>query len=379
MSRKLVIIASNPGSLINFRWHLIKELNAVGFSIIAVAPEDETVRAKLAVIGVRYLPIKMDRTGNNPFHDIILTIKLFLFLKKEKPEVVFGYTIKPVIYGTLAARLAGIPGIFSMLTGTGYAFSNCNLKSRVIGFIAKNLFRFSLRFNTKLFFQNKDNLATFRDEKLISSQQAVAIINGSGVDVHHFSPAALPENVSYLMVARLLVDKGVREYVDAARMIKKKYPHIIFKLVGWVDSNPNAISENELSEWIESGVIEYLGKLSDVRGAIAESSVYVLPSYGEGTPRTVLEAMAMGRPIITTDVPGCRETVVDNQNGFLVTVRDSNALSDAMEYFIHHPDAISAMGTISRVIAVEKYDVDKVNRHILHEMGIPQLMSEACV
>ncbi len=374
MSRQFVIIASYPESLINFRLHLIKEFLAKGFEVTAVAPVDEKVMNTLAAIGVKYFPVKMQRNGKNPLQDMALLAKLFFFLKKAKPEVIFSYTIKPVIYGTLAAKLAKVPNIYAMLTGTGYVFSKTNLKSHIIGFIARSLFQFTLRFNKKLFFQNKDNLRSFRDEKLISSRQPVAIINGSGVDISYFQPMSLPESISFLMIARLLVDKGVREYVEAARIIKKTYPHVVFKLAGWIDTNPNSISEKELSDWVNTGVIEYLGKISDVRTQLEKSSVYVLPSYGEGTPRTVLEAMAMGRPIITTDVPGCRETVIDKKNGFLVPVCDAEALSDAMKYFIANPQAIQTMGEMSREIAVEKYDVNKVNQCILQEMGISLLV-----
>jgi glycosyltransferase involved in cell wall biosynthesis len=370
MQRKVAFIASYPESLINFRLHLIKEFLARDFSVIAIAPYDKNVIDKLAEIGVEYIPLSVERNGKNPFHDIVFLIRLIGILRKQKPYLTFSYTIKPVIYGTLAARLANVPQIFAMLTGTGYVFSKMNLKSRCIGWVAKALLRFSLRFNKKLFFQNKDNLAEFSQEKLISSHQPVAIINGSGVDINIFKKVDLPEKISFLMIARLLVDKGVREYVEAARAIKKRYPQVTFKLVGWRDTNPHSISENELREWINSGVIDYLGKLADVRGAIAESSVYVLPSYGEGTPRTVLEAMAMGRPIITTDVPGCRETVIDGKNGFLVPPQNVTVLSEKMAYFLDFPQQIQLMGEASRLMVVDKYDVNKVNQRILMEMQI---------
>jgi len=180
----------------------------------------------------------------------------------------------------------------------------------------------------------------------------------------------LPENTSFLLIARLLGDKGVREYANAARKVKLQYPQVSFKLVGWIDDNPDAIGQHELDEWVNSGTLEFLGKLADVRPAIASSNVYVLPSYREGTPRTVLEAMAMGRPVITTDVPGCRETVVDGDNGFLVSVQAVDELASAMVQFIEEPQLAARMGERSRLIAEEKYDVHKVNEIMLSGMGI---------
>lgn len=196
------------------------------------------------------------------------------------------------------------------------------------------------------------------------------VVNGSGVDVDEYTTMPLPKQPRFLLIGRLLGDKGVREYALAAAKVKAHYPNAHFLLVGWIDDNPDAISQKELDSWIESGTLEFLGKLGDVRPAIADCRVYVLPSYREGTPRTVLEAMAMGRAIITTDAPGCRETVVEGENGYLVPVRDSEALANAMLHCIENPDDVSAMGTVSRQIAVNKYDVHKVNQVMLKEMGI---------
>ena len=202
------------------------------------------------------------------------------------------------------------------------------------------------------------------------------VVNGSGVNVTDFNVLPLPQNeqqqakISFLLIARLLVDKGVREYAEAAKIIQQQYPHVEFNLVGWIDENPSAITQQELDQWVTKKTVKYWGKLADVRPAIAESSVYVLPSYREGTPRTVLEAMAMGRAIITTDAPGCRETVVDGDNGFLVEVKSVDSLVDAMQKFINQPELIEKMGNRSREIALHKYDVHQVNTHMMQEMGL---------
>lgn len=365
MKSKIAFVASYPHSLINFRLALMKEFICQGYEVIAVAPHDKAVAETLAQHGIRYSSVRLDRNGINPFSDVKLLIKLYQIFKHEKPVAIFSYTIKPVIYGSIAARFAKVTKIYSMVTGTGYVFLNNNLKNKIVSVIARTLFRFALYFNTCIFFQNKDNLALFKQMKIINFSKPAAIINGSGVDCVEFKPSLYPENISFLMIARFLLDKGIREYVSAAKMIKQKYPHIKFRLVGWIDTNPNSISEQELNSWIAEGIIEYLGKLEDVRPAITDSSVYVLPSYHEGTPRTVLEAMAMARPIITTDAPGCRETVICNKNGFLIPVKDIAALYAAMEYFIMRPDEIKRMGEESRNLAVEKYDVNKVNKSIL--------------
>lgn len=220
------------------------------------------------------------------------------------------------------------------------------------------------------FFQNPDDEALFRKLNLLPRAVPSCVVNGSGVDTSEYQLAPLPEQPRFLLIGRLLGDKGVREYAQAAAVVKAKYPSARFQMVGWIDDNPDAISQKELDDWIESGTLEFLGKLADVRPAIAECGVYVLPSYREGTPRTVLEAMAMGRAIITTDAPGCRETVIEGENGYLVPVQDSEALANAMLRCIEHPDDVAAMGAVSRQIAENKYDVHKVNQVMLKEMGI---------
>jgi glycosyltransferase involved in cell wall biosynthesis len=215
-----------------------------------------------------------------------------------------------------------------------------------------------------VFFQNPDDEALFRQLDLLP------VDNPSCVDVADYLVVPLPENTSFLLIARLLGDKGVREYAKAAKKVRQAHPQVSFKLVGWIDDNPDAIGQHELDEWVNSGTLEFLGKLADVRLAIAGSNVYVLPSYREGTPRTVLEAMAMGRPVITTDAPGCRETVVDGDNGFLVPVKSVDELAAAMIRFIENPELVAKMGQRSRQVAEQKYDVHRVNEFMLAEMGV---------
>jgi len=368
---RIFILGSLADSLVNFRRNLLEEMVAAGHQVYACAPDaSDEIKKTLLNMGVTYQDIKLERTGMNPVKDLITLLNLVRLIKKNRPTVFLGYTIKPVIYGSFAARLAGVPYIFSMIEGLGYAFMSAGIKRKAIGFVVSILYKYALSFNKRIFFLNQDNLSLFRKKGLVREGQPV-MLNGIGVDLKKFSTASYPADVSFLLIARLLRDKGVREYAEAARIIRKKYPEIMFRLVGFIDEgNPASISEAELNSWVSENVIEYLGCLSDVRQAITDTSVYVLPSYHEGMPVTVMEAMAMGRPIITTQAPGCRETVKPGTNGFLVPVRDVTVLVEAIEHFIQQPVDVERMGKESRRIAVEKYDVHKVNAVILKTMKL---------
>ncbi len=351
----------------------MKKMTSCGHQVTACAPNaSDDVQNQLAEIGVHYQPITLSRTGINPIGDFASFIQFRSICHSVKPDVIISYTIKPVIYGSLAARTTGITRIFSIITGLGYAFTRSSMKSWIAGVIAKYLYRKALAYNNNVFFQNPDDMRFFIKKQIIDSAKKKAVlINGSGIDINQFTPRPFPKTISFLLIARLIKDKGIREYVEAAQIIKKKHPSVKFRVAGWIDKNPNSISQAELDKWISTGTIDYLGKLSDVQPAIADTSVYVLPSYyPEGTPRTILEAMAMGRPIITTDSPGCRETVKQGINGFMVPIKDSQSLADAMHKFISEPEIIGHMGHSSREIAIEKYDVDKVNRVILKTMDL---------
>lgn len=367
----LFLLAGFAESLVSFRGSLVGSLSRAGVSVTATAPEalDTASRDRLGVLGARAVLLPMRRTGTNPVADLLYGIRLFGMFRRARPTFVLGFTIKPVIYGTLAAWLAGVPHRFALITGLGYAFTGDRrgLLSRVVIV----LYRVALRRASKVFFQNPDDERQFREMGLLPPGIPSVVVNGSGVDVASYSVQPLPADAPiFLMIGRLLGDKGTREYAAAARQVRARHPEARFRLVGWIDSNPDAIDQSELDAWIADGTVEFLGKLDDVRPAIAASTVYVLPSYREGTPRTVLEAMAMGRPIITTEAPGCRETVIDGENGFLVPVKSVDALVEAMLRFIDNPDLAVKMGQCSRQIAEDKYDVQKVNEVMLREMGI---------
>lgn len=378
---KFLIISSFLPSVLNFRGKLLEAINEQGYEIHIIAPDLTSFsieHEKLLNLGYFVHEVSMQRTGTNPVADLKTLGSMYALIKKIKPDYVLSYTIKPVIYGTLAAWLAQVPHRHALITGLGYAFQNVEQGSKrsVFQKLVHTLYQQALLRSHKAFFQNPDDLKLFQDLNLLNTKTPTVVINGSGVNVADFNVLPLPVTadqkikISFLLIARLLVDKGVREYAEAAKIIKHKYPYVEFNLVGWIDENPAAITQQELHEWIANKTINYWGKLSDVRPAIAESSVYVLPSYREGTPRTVLEAMAMGRAIITTDAPGCRETVIDGDNGFLVEVKSVENLVKVMEKLILQPGLITQMGNRSREIALHKYDVHQVNAHMMQEMGL---------
>lgn len=374
MSIKFLLIASFPDSLVKFRGPLMRALVAKGLDVHVAAPDlsgADDIRDQLNELGVTFHEFGLRRTGINPAADLATMTQLLWLMCRIRPDYVLGYTIKPVIYGSIAAWIAGVPKRFSLVTGLGYAFTGeASGKRGLLRSLIQCLYRFSLSKGHKVFFQNPDDLALFRKLDLLPASIHSCVVNGSGVDVADYALAPLPEKSSFLLIARLLGDKGVRDYAGAAAKVKAEHPHVCFKLVGWIDDNPDAIAQHELDDWISSGTLEFLGKLADVRPAIADCNIYVLPSYREGTPRTVLEAMAMGRPVITTDAPGCRETVIDGENGFLVRVQAVDELAVAMSRFIEDPRLAGRMGKRSRQIAEEKYDVHKVNEFMLKEMGI---------
>ena len=316
---KYLLISSFADSLINFRGALITALQARGLQVHVAAPDlpiKSLVRLKLQAAGVVVHEVAMQRTGTNPIADMLTLWRLWRLMRLVRPDYVLGYTIKPVVYGCIAAWFAGIPRCFALVTGLGYAFQLDGQRATLQA-VVQWLYKFALARTLTVFFQNPDDETLFRQRALLKPETRTCVVNGSGVDIAAFNVMPLPSgSPCFLLIARLLGDKGVREYAQAARRIRTAYPEVRCLLVGWIDTNPNAIAQDELDAWTADGTLDFLGHLDDVRPAIALSSVYVLPSYREGTPRTVLEAMAMGRAVITTDAPGCRETVVHGDNGF---------------------------------------------------------------
>jgi len=370
--RRILFLAGLTDSLINFRKPLLEAFRGKGFDVFALAPPaDPEIVEALNRIGVDFRPVTFSRSGTSPFEDARYYLELRSRILEIKPDTVFSYTIKPVIYGSLAARACGVKQVVSMITGAGYAFQKATWKGKAVHAIVRPMYQKALTSNDIVFFLNRDNLALFREEGVLGDPRKAALIPGTGVDLAHYAAVApWIRPVTFLLIARLLYDKGIREYVEAARSLREGYPEARFRLLGPLDPNPMGVPRRLVEEWQRDGVIEYRSETRDVRPFLAETSVYVLPSYHEGIPRTVLEAMSMGRPIVTTDAPGCRETVVEGRNGYIIPVKDSRALSLAMKRFLIDPSLIPAMGHQSRRLAEERFDVRKVNTEILSRMGI---------
>lgn len=363
-SKVIVLIGSYADSLINFRGPLLSKLTRRNHQVWAFAPDaGRSVRKKLASYHVNYRNIPIERTGLNPWADVRTGYRLWKMLANIRPDVVIGYTIKPVIYSAMAATLARVPHHAAMITGIGSALDDRNGK-RYGPMLISALYKAGLRYSQTIFFQNPDDRRFFHERRLLAKRSKTVLLNGSGIDIDHYRPRPFPERPSFLMISRLLTDKGVREYVAAAAIIKKKMPQMSFRLVGWIDENPTAIQREELQRWVTSGTIEYLGKMEDVRPALADCSVYVLPSYREGLPRTVLEAMATARPVVATNVPGCRHAVVDGETGLLVPAKDPKSLANAMMQLISDPHLSAAMGRKGRLRVEQHFDVRMVNREI---------------
>jgi len=371
---KVLILSSFAFSLINFRGRLIEAMGQAGHEVVACAPDSDTeVERQLAAIGARYCRTAMDRTGSSPLADLRTLLRYIAIIRRERPDVVLAYTQKPIIYGGLAARLFSRTRFYALLSGLGYVFSPAAEGRPVLRAIVARLYRSAIARARAIFVFNADDRGELIAHGIVGACAPVIQVPGSGVDIAHFAEAAIPAGpVRFLMIARLMLDKGIVEYAEAARRLKERYPEAIFMLLGRLDlENPTGISEDDLAAWVDSGVIDYHPETRDVRPLLISSTAFVLPSYyREGLPRTLLEAMATGRPLITTDLPGCRETVIEGRNGFLVPPRHVDALCTAMEQFLIDRSLAAAMGSASRMFAVDRFDVEKVNRQLLGAMGI---------
>lgn len=379
--RRVVLVSNYAPAVVNFRGSLISALVDSGASVYVLAPDyNANTRQSVLSLGAEPVQYSLDRTGMNPLRDAVDILRLAAVLRRIGPDVMLSYTIKPVIYGSLAGRLVGVPKRFSLIPGLGYAFTRGeqseSLRHRWLRATAQFLYAISLRFNNRVFFQNQDDIEEFLSLGLVRAEQVVSL-PGTGVDLTHFHPVPVVTNpVTFLLVARMLKEKGVYEFVTAARIVRRAFPNSRFLLVGGVDANPGSISESQIRAWVAEGLVEWPGQVDDVRPWIERASVFVLPSsYREGKPRSTQEAMAMGRPVITTEVPGCRETVRHNRNGFLVPARNPEALAEAMLRFIERPELIERMGRESRRMAEEMFDVRTINQRMLEVMGIEQVYS----
>lgn len=373
--KHILIIASYGPSLINFRLPLIKKLLLKGNKISVASPAENfsiDLQNELKNLGVKINFFSLSRTSLNFFRDFKSIFEIYKIIKNSKPNIVVSYTAKPVIYSGLILKFFPKISYYPMITGLGFAFTQIDSFKQII---FKNLmiclYRIGLKSSEKIIFQNKDDQSYFFESKIILKKNLSYIVNGSGVDLNAYPVSRLPSNKVFLMISRLLADKGVREYVQAAKIVRSHFSDAIFQLAGYLDENPSAINERELRSWINEGDIQYLGEVKSVQSILKTCRYYVLPSYREGTPRSILEALSTGRPIITTDVPGCRETVIHNKNGLLVPAKNPLALANAMMSLIKEKDeVIKKMAHESYIIANNKYEINKVNQSILKIMNL---------
>lgn len=376
---RLGLITSQAYSLHNFRGPLIREWTARGIEVFALAPDyDEASRSAVLRLGAEPVDCRLARAAISPARDALDLVSLTALLRRLRLDVTLSYFIKPVIYGMLAARAAGVGSRYAMIEGAGYVFSGdgtrASRRSRLLERVVTAMYRVSLAGADRVFFLNRDDVELFSARRVVRPEQ-VELIGGIGVELDHFAPVApVLEPVTFLLAARLLEHKGVRDFVAAARLLRRRHPAVRFILLGSPDLNPASIDEPTLRGWQAEGVIEWQPHRADVRPSIASASVFVLPSwYREGVPRSIQEAMAMGRPIVTTDMPGCRDTVEDGVNGFLMPPRDVPALVERLRRFIDAPDLVRTMGEASRRRAEALYDVRRTNRAISRAMGLDRL------
>lgn len=353
---KLLFIGNTAWSMYNFRRPIFQYYQKRGFDVVIVSPPDTVYIPLLKSLGCRCYTTDIEGKGNNPIKDLFLMCRIRKILKLERPDYCFFYTIKPNIYGSMVAASLHIPYI-PITTGLGYVFLVDNWVSKV----AKLLYKIAFRKAKQVWFLNKDDIMAFKKAKLVDESK-ISLLRGEGIDVTRFEMNDNPEELSFLLIARMLWDKGIGEFVDAARIVKKKYPEITFKLLGFLGvDNPSAIDEKQMNYWIQEGVIEYLGTTKDVRPYIYDSSCVVLPSYREGIPFSLMEGASAGKPLIATDAVGCKEVVDDGVTGYLCRIKDAEDLARCMEKIILMSEQDrKAMGIKGREKMQKEFGIDLV-------------------
>lgn len=373
MSSSIVLVTPYAASIVIFRGPLIQMLSERSMKVYVLAP-DYTHQLKVEVKAIGAIPIEypLNRTGFNLVHDFLSLLALKRVFLQIRPQAVLTFQPKPNAYGILAASMAGVHVRGAMVEGLGFAFTpgKETLKKRLVRGVLKTLYRVSFIFAHKIFFLNPDDLKEFVSMGLVRKEKAV-LLGGIGIPLEEWPPAPPHHSpFTFTLIARLLKEKGVREFADAARRVKARHPETCFLLIGPLDTNPGAIAEDEVRGWAEEGLLDWVPWTDDVRPYLRQTSVYVLPSYREGVPRSTQEALAMARPVITTDVPGCRETVVPGVNGFLVPPRHPQALAKAMERFLAEPHLLEQMGMASRKLAKERFDAKRQAKRMLETLGL---------
>lgn len=364
----VLIIGNDSKSISDFRWTLIEEFRSQNWVVTLVCNKDAyfgQLKEKAAKHDVTLIPVNFTNGGISPIQDLALIFKIRQLYKQINPSHVLLYRIKPVLYGALAAY--GLPlKILSTITGLGYVYTDTSLKARILKAITNSLYKIAMHRNFWVFFQNKDDQGIFKHANLINDNQS-SVVGGSGVSLTEFPETPLPKTLSFIMVARLLKDKGIWEYLQAAAGLKKLYPKVNFKLAGGTSANPSAIPLADIIDFCTTHNLDYLGHQDSILNSLQDSSIFVLPSYREGMPRSGLEALSIGRPIITTDTQGCRD-LIQNSNGQLVPIKNTVALQHAMQHMIDHPEQLIKMAKSSRNLARTVFDVKIVNQKMLDKI-----------
>ena len=364
----IAIIYNATHHVLLFKSELIKAIKKNGYKVVVLASKDNYTKKLLDIVD-EYHEIKLDSSGINPVKDLYLIHQIYRILKKVKPATILNFTIKPVIYGTFAAQLLGNIAVINTITGLGTAFISKGLTNK----IAKFLYKFTFKYSYLVFFQNPDDKQLFKELNIISKDNT-KLVSGSGVDLLKFYPSnnKKTDKIKILFIGRIIADKGIYELIEAAEIIKKEYSNVTFILMGMLGvKNRTSISKSEVDNWVNNGVIEFIPFKEDIRSFLSDSHLVVLPSYREGTPKTLIEAASMAKPLIATDVPGCREVVIHEVNGFLCEVKNSGSLAEAIKRFIKldYSDKIQ-MGLKSRELAERKFDIKKVNNSYINELNI---------
>lgn len=378
INHKIIIIGTVASSFYGFRADLIRAMREKQYTVYAFTSEyTDSDLKKIESLGAIPMTYELNRGGLNPLSDIVATYKLSKKIREIKPDLVFSYFSKPVIFGTIAAKLAKVPKIIGMLEGLGYTFTEqpegLAKKTELIKKLQVLLYKFALPQLDKLIFLNPDDPKDLIDQYAINVRK-VEVLGGIGLNLKEYPCQPIiniQQPINFLFIGRLLKEKGIHDFLNAAKIVKEKYPETQFIVLGAIDPhNLGALTQSELDGLISSNIIDYPGHVGNVKDWIANCHVFVLPSYREGVPRSTQEAMAIGRAVITTDVPGCRETVEHGVNGFIVAKWNPEALAEKMIYFIEHPEQIEKMGYESYKIAQDKFDAEKVNQRLLNILGL---------
>ena len=378
---KVLIFSNRASNLIGFRYKLLKSLVASGIEVCTVAPPDiKSISEKMSEIGVKYEPLDYSKSSINPFKELGVIFAIMSIIKREVPDVMFSFMTKPVIYGSIAAKLCGVKHIQSMIEGLGYMFVGRTRKQRILKYVALVLYWIALKCTDRVYFLNNDDKQYF--EKYLVSPKKTKRIFGIGINLEKFSPFKQnKDNLMFLFVGRLLIDKGVKEFIEAAKIVSAKYSQARFVIVGGADENPASLSSEEIAEYAKTTAIKFVGIQADVRPYLMECSALVLPSYREGMPVSPMEAMASSRAVILTDVPGCRELIIrksvgdtldngvlEGKNGYMVEKGNSQATAKAMIDLIENPCKIEAMGREGRKFAEQFLDCNKINKILVDDI-----------